>query len=81
MDQLASIFRMAEVHGVSITFSYSEKWHAFKIEVRKGAFYTSQYIKPRDMTYTGFIFDLIRNMIDSVEKAERLNKNEKENEK
>lgn len=77
VNQLIDVFRMAEAHGVAITFSFSDKWHSAKIDVRKDNLAISRYIRFRDVYHTEFVFDLIRDMISEIEKKEACMEREK----
>lgn len=68
---IADIFRMAENRNVTISFSYSDKWHSFKIEVRRDIFYVAKYFHSRDMTNETFIVNLISLMISEIDRKEK----------
>lgn len=68
---LTDIFRMAENHNVTISFSYDLTWKHFKVEVRRGDLDIHKYIVARDFTKYWFVMDLIRDMINEVDRAER----------
>lgn len=68
---IADIFRMAENRDVTISFSYSSKWHSFKIEVRRDIFYVARYFHSRDVTNETFIVDLIDLMIYEIDQKEK----------
>ena len=68
---LTDIFRMAENHNVVISFSYDMTWKHFKVEVRRGDLHVHKYIVARDFTKYWFVLDLISDMINEVDRAER----------
>ena len=78
IDIMTDIFRMAESHDVTIGFGYSKDFRCFTLEVRRGDIYTKRYIRTSDFRNTVFVFDLIRDMIDAVEKEEKKQKERKD---
>lgn len=68
---ITDIFRMAEDHDVTIGFSYSKEWHSFKIEIRRGGLLHARHFNPRDVRNETFIVDLVRLMINEIDRKEK----------
>lgn len=78
---ITDIFRMTENHDVTIGFSYSQEWHSFKIEIRRGDLLHARYFNARDVWNETFIVDLVRLMINEIDRKEKeLKEKEKKDE-
>ena len=68
---ITDIFRIAENHDVTISFSYAKAWRSFKIEIRRGDLFHARYFNCRDVGDEMFLLNLVRLMINEIDRKEK----------